>query len=378
MICRRCKKDVPDGPYCLLCGAKQDAQPSKKTRGNGQGTAYKRGKTWTGVRPGYSYSETTEDGKTKLIRRRSYKGGFATKKDALLWAASGKEELKPLPRLIDLWNGYSQNDMLKLSKNKQTAYAIARNRLESIIGRQIDSLTVDDLQAVVNKECNTYNTAKDVKTVLSKLYQRAMASNTNAGRVTQNLADFLVLPELEEKEAEPFTEEEVKLLWAAYENGDTFTGYILLLCYTGMMPGELIQCKKAMVDLEACEIRGAGAKTKIRKKSAIVFPSFLRPVVEDLLSIHVQNSNTKNDKLLTMNKDNFYDEYYKALERAGVRKLPPYSCRHTYGTEAVKLGFHPAVIQKMLRHSNTKTQEKYTHLSAEEAHEAAESMKSYG
>lgn len=378
MICRRCKKDVPDGLYCILCGARQDVQQNTKKRGNGQGTAYKRGKTWTGVKPGYSYSETAEDGKTKLIRRRSYKGGFATKKEALAWASSGGEDLKPLPRLIDLWNGYSQNDMLKLSKNKQTAYKIARNRLESIIGRQIDSLTVDDLQAVVNKECTTYYPAKDVKTVLSKLYQRAMASNSNAGRINQNLADFIVLPALEEQEAEPFTEDEVKAFWAQYEKGDVFTGYILLLCYTGMMPGELLQCKKSMVDLEACEIRGAGAKTKVRKKTAIVFPTFLKPVVEELLNIHVENSNTKNDKLLTMNKDNFYDEYYKALERAGVRKLPPYSCRHTYGTEAVKLGVHPAVIQKMLRHSNTKTQEKYTHLGSEEAHSAAESMKSYG
>ena len=377
MICRKCGKDVPDGAYCLLCGARQEIKASPKRRGNGQGSAYKRGKTWTGIRAGYSYTEEI-DGKMRLIRRRSYKGGFSTKKEALAWASSGETDMKPLPRLIDLWTGYSQNDMLKLSKNKQTSYTIARNRLESIMGRQIDTLTVDDLQHVINKECKTYYPAKDCKTVLSKLYQRAMASNTNAGRVTQNLAEFVVLPELEEKEAEPFTEAEVGQFWQAFNSGDTFVGYILLLCYTGMMPCELLRCKKDMVDLDACEIRGAGAKTKVRKKTAIVFPTFLKPVVEDLLAITVENSNTKNDKLLTMNKDNFYAEYYNALERAGVRRLPPYSCRHTYGTEAVKLGVHPAVIQQMLRHSNTKTQERYTHLGSGEAHSAADALKTYG
>lgn len=105
------------------------------------------------------------------------------------------------------------------------------------------------------------------------------------------------------------------------------------------------------------------AKTKSRKKSAIVYPEILRPVVESLLK-------SKGEKLLSINKDNFYIEFYDCLERAKVRKLPPYSCRHTYGTEAVKLGVHPAVVQKMLRHSNQRTQERYTHLTSEEAHEA--------
>ena len=49
MICKKCKKDVPDGRYCIACGADQSA--SKKTRPrtcpNGTGTAYKRGSTWT-------------------------------------------------------------------------------------------------------------------------------------------------------------------------------------------------------------------------------------------------------------------------------------------------------------------------------------------
>ena len=73
-----------------------------------------------------------------------------------------------------------------------------------------------------------------------------------------------------------------------------------------------------MVDLENCEIRGAGAKTKVRKKTAIVFPDFIKPVVETLLAIQVENSNTKNDKLLTMNKDNFYEKFYDAVQLAGI------------------------------------------------------------
>ena len=355
MICRYCHKTAVDAPYCCFCGKRQDVPRQTHKRGNGQGTAYKRGKTWTGVRPGYQF--TDEEG---LHRKRQTKGGFATKKEALEWASTKTTVLDHSPKLIDLWTQYEQADLPKLSKNRQTAYKIARKRLEPIIGMEIHLVTLDALQGVINA-AKTFYPARDCKTVLKALYKKALASNN--GLVTKNLADFVVLPALEEKEAVPFTADELKAFWDLYDKNDYFVGYILLLCYTGMMPAELLSCKKDMVDLEACEIFGCGAKTKSRKKSAIVFPEILRPVVESLL-------NSKGDKLIRINKDNFYTEYYACLDRAKVPHKPPYACRHTFGTEAVKLGVHPAVVQKLLRHSTTRTQERYTHLSSEAAQDA--------
>ena len=328
MICRYCHKTAPDGLYCIFCGKRQDVPRSSHKRGNGQGTAYKRGKTWTGVRPGYQFTDDS---------------GLHRK-----------------PKLIDLWTQYEQADLPKLSKNRQTAYKIARKRLEPIMGMEIHLVTLDALQDVINA-AKTFYPARDCKTVLKALYKKALASNN--GLVTKNLADFVVLPALEEKEAVPFTAEELKAFWDLYDKNDYFVGYILLLCYTGMMPAELLSCKKDMIDLEKCEIFGCGAKTKSRKKSAIVFPEILRPVVEGLL-------NSKGEKLIRINKDNFYAEYYACLDRAKVPHKPPYACRHTFGTETVKLGVHPAVVQKLLRHSNQRTQERYTHLSSAEAHDA--------
>ena len=355
MICRYCHKDAPEAPYCCFCGKKQETQ--KHRRGNGQGTAYKRGNTWTALRPGYQFTD-----ETGLHRVRPKKGGFATKKEALEWACTKTEIDTHSPKVIDLWQLYLENDLPKLSRNRQIAYKKARQRLEPLMGMEIHLVTLEALQGAVNASCDSFYTARDCKTVMKALFKKALASNN--GLVTKNLADYLVLPPLEESESKPFTPDEVKAFWDLYDKHDYFAGYILLLIYSGMMPAELLACKKSMIDNDKCEIFGCGAKTKSRKISAIVYPEILRPVVESLL-------NSKGEKLIAINKDNFYVEYYACLERAKVRKLPPYSCRHTYGTEAVKLGVHPAVIQKMLRHSNTKTQEKYTHLTSEEAHEAA-------
>lgn len=375
MICIKCGADVPDAPYCCECGATQQRSRPRKRRGNGQGTVYKKGSLWYGRVTAYGYVVTAEDGTQKYRLKRVTKG-FKTKKEALAWAVSYREsdEVTP-PTLLELWEGYSTADMQKLSAAKQTAYGIARRRLESIIGRRIDTLTVDDLQSVIDAETSTYYPAKDMRDLLSNLYKRAMASNSNEGRIALNLSQFIVLPDKNEKEAEPFNADEVQKIWAEYYSGDVFAGYILLLLYSGMMPSELMTCTKDMIDLDKCEIYGCGKKTKQRKKEyAIVFPDFLCPVLNSLMSLNSTNSRANKKKLLQMNKDRFYKEYYETLEKAGVRKLPPYSCRHTFATEAVKLSAPPAVVQQMLRHASTRTQERYTHIGSEAAHETVNSM----
>ena len=50
MLCTKCKKEaVQDAPFCPWCGKKliTTKKTRVKSRGNGTGTAFKRGSTWT-------------------------------------------------------------------------------------------------------------------------------------------------------------------------------------------------------------------------------------------------------------------------------------------------------------------------------------------
>ena len=362
MDCIKCKAPLPDGAiFCPMCGKKQIVQKrSGRNRGNGFGTAYRRGKTWTAQAAGYSY---IKDGRT--IRKRPAKGGFLTKSAALEWAAAqAPNDNKEVPTLLALWNGWSENDMLKLSKDKKIAYKKARERLEPIINWKIDVLTIDDLQNVINKNATSYYTAKDMKTVLSHLYNRAIASGGANGPVTVNLTRYIVLPELKESAPEPFTEDEISTMWEAWEHGDVFVGYMLLMIYSSMMPGELFACKKNMIDYDKHEIYGCGRKTGTRKDVPIVFPDFMTPVLQKLCEL----STSKVGKIFTGHKDSFYDMYHSATERLGIRDLPPYSCRHTTATEAVKKGVELPVVQQIMRHSKLASTQRYIHVSTEAAH----------
>lgn len=78
--------------------------------------------------------------------------------------------------------------------------------MSEIADREIDALTIAQIQDVIDRNASTYYTRKDMKTVLSHCYNLAIAEK----QTTVNLAKYIKLPELEEKTPEPFTDADVK------------------------------------------------------------------------------------------------------------------------------------------------------------------------
>lgn len=361
MFCVKCKKEIEDDSiYCRFCGKKQisERKRSARSRPNGTGSVYKRGKTWEAcVVRGYIVGE---DGKRKAVR--SVKGGFKTKKEAMEYLpALRNAPTRKAPTLQDLWEIYKVSKKYqKLSDSRKEKYAIAWAKLESIWFWKIDLLTTFDLQNAVDSQAETYYPARDLKDLLSKLYQAALPDEY----VKTNLAEFVELPDLKAKKQEAFQEDEIKKLWSDYTAGNWWTGYILLMIYTGMMPGELLDARKEHIDWEGRQIIGAGKKTATRRETPIVLADFILPVLADLCE------RTAGEKLIRINKDKFYDVYYETLERAGCRRLTPYSCRHTNATILAIENIPPSVIQQIMRHAKFSTTEKYIHIDIEPMREA--------
>lgn len=363
MQCRKCRVLLPDGSkFCNMCGAKVTVSVSVKSRGNGQGTAFKKGKSWYARWSLPAYID--ENG--KLHHPRRVKGGFPTKKAALAYAAAPPGSTARVPTIRDYYNTWHSSAFRKLSDSKQTAYSIAWTRWAGIADKPVSSVSIGDLQSQVDAETSTYYPARDMKTLMSHLLKMAVAE----GHLRANLSEFIELPPLNEKELQPFTEGEIKLFWAAYTAGDVFVGYILLMIYTGMMPGELFILKKDMIDFSCCEIRGAGLKTKKRKETALVFPESILPVLETLCAY----SNSRKGYVLCMDRDRFYAEYHKSVQAAGCRDLPPYSCRHTTATALALGNIAPSVIQEIMRHTKFTTTQRYIHPDNSASHAAVNQL----
>lgn len=360
MNCIKCGTALVDGAvYCHICGKKQtaEAKPARK-RANGEGSVYRYRSGWRAqIVVGYRMVA----GKSKAIYKT--KSGFKTKREALeyLTVLKAEKKARTAPTLQALWEQYQQGKYRKLSASRQEKYRIAWGKLSDLHYCAVNMLTTADLQKTVNENARTFYPARDMRDLLSLLFQLAMADQF----CPANLADYIDLPQLEEKQQEAFTPEEITALWESYASGNWWTGYVLVMIYTGMMPGELLGMKKECVDLDAHAIYGAGLKTEARKKKPIVLADEILPVLEDVMQ------RTEGEKLIRTNKDTFYDKYYDALQLAGVRKLVPYSCRHTAATVLADAAVPPSMIQAIMRHASYTTTQRYIHESVDREVSAA-------
>ena len=340
-----------------------------KVRGNGQGTAYKRGSSWTAcVVIGW---RLPEDPSKPSIPIKRTKAGFATKKEALAYCptllAGGYAKPKQAPRLSEYWRIYSENAMLKIGRSKQDAYKVAWKKLKPLHDARIDTLSLDVMQETVSKVAHSHYTQKDCRTVLTKLFERGYAE----GFAQKDLPLLIEVMPLNETEQIPFNKAEQKSLWKLYESGNLDACLPLLMIYTGMMPGELQYLKVEHIDLAKKTMYGMNLKTKVRKKTPVVLADCILPVVEDLIS-HAMPSGY----ILSRNKQGFYVRYYAALEAAGCRKLPPYSCRHTTATAlAIDKNIAPQTIQRVMRWANTRMLDRYAHPDQADALKAVNKLK---
>lgn len=351
MWCKKCFKDIPDGSaFCNHCGAPQNRakRGGVKQRGNGQGSAYKRGKTWTLV---------VTVGKTSSgALKRIYKGGFKTKKEALEFIPNLVRDESVAPRTLSYYyESWIKTDAVKLSDSKRTAYKIAWGRMNSIKHLPVRKLTIVQLRDLVADEAPTHYPARDMKSLLSHLLKLAIADQ----QITVNMANYITLPDPKKSERVPWSDEELKIIWNAYAEDDVVAAYLLLMIYTGMMPGELCQCTKGMVDIQGRQIRGAGLKTEIRKNTPIVLADLVLPILDKIFSFTPEGA---EQKILYTDRWSFYKAYHDFNNKYGLRDLPMYSCRHTTATAlAVGTNVAPSIIQKIMRHSKFSTTQHYIH-----------------
>lgn len=325
MICKRCHKDFPveEALFCPWCGASQ--QPKRtghKARGNGQGTAYKRGKTWTArVVLGYRIV----NGKPSAICR--YKSGFKTKTEALafcpqLMAMGERPQRITFAQLYAEWEAaYTP----RIKPGTMVGYQAAYLHFSDIHNRQFDSIMPADLQACLDACPRGRRTKEVMKSLASLLYKHAMHNEI----VDKNRAQTLYTGNEAKLAREPFTFEEVDRLWQVLDT-EPYAGYVLFLCYTGFRPGELLALRKSSYDPATGCLVGGG-KTKAGTDRPVPVSPKIRPILERQLALDSEYLFPRLKDMQRLTDDYFRDACFNPLmDRMGITNRLPYSCRHTF------------------------------------------------
>ena len=377
MECRRCGKPLEEGwKLCPWCGTSTVVRTRNvKSRGNGQGTAYKRGKTWTAkIILRYEHIKN-EDGSERLKAVPKTKGGFKTKTEALQHCETMRrspnkvESNETFRQIYDRWEIFYEN---RIVPSTMACYKAAFKFFKDIEHYKIVTITHEDLQKCVDACSKGRSTKDNMKSVASLVFKYAIDS----GIVDINRATGLYAGKEKKGTVPPFTVDELKTIEAAIGK-QPYADYVYFLCYTGFRPNEFLSLKKEAyhevdVNGEKLQYLIGGFKTEAGTDRIVT----ISPKIKSILDAQMAKDGDfifpeiKTGKM--MNDERFREKYFKPLMGLlGIEDKVPYSCRHTfanllknvYGTDTDKselMGHADASMTKYYQSADYASMKKIT------------------
>lgn len=334
---------------------------------NGSGSVFKqkgkRRKPWIAVVTlGY-----TEEG--KQIKKSI--GTTATKKEAqeLLFSYLNNPKLyskKSFKEIKELW---WENYKKKIDNPRTINTNIYRLRaLEPLDDMCIADIKLFDLQQLFDKMTTSWSFKNACKSILNMIFEYAFKNEF----VSSNKVKFIELGKKEKViDRKIFTQKEIEILWENL-NSNTYHGkytyIILILIYTGMRIGELINLKNEDIDLENRILKIRVSKTNAGMRTIPINPK-IYPLIKNNLVINREYF-VKGDSTTQLSYSTFKPRFIKLMKELGLEHTI-HDTRHTFATLLSNANANPTTIVKLIGHSNYSTTENiYTHKDIEELEKA--------
>ncbi len=338
MECRKCKKEITDESlFCNFCGAKQETvkKPNGRTRGNGEGTVFRRGKTWTArVILGWWV-----DDKGSLHPQSRTKGGFKTKKEALEYIPELKNGVTRNPdagiTFQNLYNRFMEMHEQKVSDTTYGCYKAAYGHYKAVWGLRFAELGVDDLQNCLDNCHAGRRTKENMKALGTLMYKYAISRNI----CSTNYAQFLYVGNDKKGTRPSFSLEQVEIIRKAVGKIPG-ADYVYFMIYTGYRPTEMLSLTRESYHKNGdIEYLVGGAKTEAgRDRNMTISPKIRQIVLERVVRADPWLFPREDGK--QMDERYFREEiFYPVLSACGIQHIPdkdhpayyvPYSCRHTF------------------------------------------------
>ena len=212
---------------------------------------------------------------------------------------------------------------------------------------------------------STYDCRRKVKNLLSGLSAIAVSR----GITDYNRVAPVELPKRPHYKKDFYSEREVKELYDRYYARNDYKSLcgkdkmacaeILILCTTGMRPGELRNVKAENIDFNHLLIRDAGIKTDTSRERLIPFISDMEEIIRDYC--------TPINQFAQYSETTLRVHIQKFLKSIGMRYRVPSAGRKTFSTTNALHNIQPEVNQQALGHvpGSKVTEEHYIERGAE-------------
>lgn len=247
----------------------------------------------------------------------------------------------------DIFDKWAENT--KVSENVIKAYqGIVKN--SGLANLTFKEIKLTQLEESVSKF--TPSMQRRFRDTFKNLYEYAMRHEL----VNKDLSSLIELDKYKASKRESISQTDIKKIL----KGEDVIPIILL--YTGLRIGELLDIKSKNVDIKS-RIMIGGLKTEAGRDRKIPIHKNILPIVKKLLSEGNEYLISKNGKKIK------YNDYYRNVWNQNPVLIPytPHFTRHTMISRAVKLELNQEVLKAVVGHSSSDvTSSVYTHVDSDQ------------
>ncbi|PST31365.1 tyrosine-type recombinase/integrase [Enterocloster lavalensis] len=222
----------------------------------------------------------------------------------------------------------------KYSKSSEMSTAAAFKNCAVLHKRIFQELRHGDLQGVLDSCPLKHASLELILSLFRQMYAYAdmegICDKDYSAHVKINVED-------DDEGGEPFTEDELKILWKQEKN--PAIEMALIMCYSGY---RISAYKTLKVDLKDQYFLG-GVKTKAGKNRVVPIHPGILPLVKRRIR--------RDGGVLVCSTVKYRADLYAALDHIGVKRHTPHDCRHTFSALCEKYGVQENDRKRMLGHS---------------------------
>lgn len=229
---------------------------------------------------------------------------------------------------------YLQDKSKNYSASTKDASQTAFKNCTELHDKPFKDLRYPDLQKVLDNCPLKHASIELIKTLLKQMYKYALAyeivDKDYSAALKINIED-------DDEHGEPFSFEDLKILWDHKDNETV--EMILIMCYSGY---RIAAYKNMETNLTEMYFKG-GVKNKTSKDRIVPIYSGIQDLVKKRIK--------REKKLLTCTPYTFRRKMYKTLEELKIDKHTPHDCRHTFSMMCEKYKVNENDRKRMLGHS---------------------------
>lgn len=368
--CPKCKKPtVDDASFCAYCGKRLVPLPRRvRPRTEGQGSITK----LSDDRAKPYWARLPAEYDNLHVQRRSI-GCYKTYKEAAEALAKAmyveQESAQRGLTLGDLYEGFIETKYFaQLTPQSQAGHRNSWRDLQAAAKVPVKQINRDTLQQIIDtaeKRGLKRETLAKIRNLASMLCREAMAK----GLLTVNYGQLVQLPRSDSKPVQPFSADEIAMIWDATDSGDKTAQAVILLIYTGLRPGELLSMRieeNLHITGQNRYLRG-GSKTEAGRDRIIPLPPVVHPVIDALVDGREDGYLIPADGGKRYDLNNWRNRCYnKLMARLKLEGHTPYSCRHTYADLQKRRRVSPEIMMEVMGHTDYSTTVENYHTTTDE------------